>query len=71
MLWFAGSTADVPVLGSALASAAWALILSPLALLLVTLGLARYGVRWWTVALVGASIVINAWGVYWGIVLGW
>jgi hypothetical protein len=44
---------------------------APFALLLVTLGLARYGVRWWTVALVGASIVINAWGVYWGIVLGW
>ena len=44
---------------------------APFALLLVTLGLARYGVRWWTVALVGASVVINAWGVYWGIVLGW
>jgi hypothetical protein len=44
---------------------------APFALLLVTLGLARYGVRWWTVALVAASIVINAWGVYWGISLGW
>ena len=44
---------------------------APFGLLLVTLGLARYGVRWWTVALVVASIAINAWGVYWGIVLGW
>jgi len=44
---------------------------APFGLLLVTLGMARYGVRWWTVALVAASIVINAWGVYWGIVLGW
>jgi len=44
---------------------------APFGLLLVTLGLARYGVRWWTVGLVAASIVINAWGVYWGIVLGW
>ena len=44
---------------------------APFALLLVTLGLARYGVRWWTVALIGASVIINAWGVYWGIVLGW
>jgi len=44
---------------------------APFGLLLVTLGLARYGVRWWTVGLVAISIVINAWGVYWGIVLGW
>ncbi len=44
---------------------------APFGLLLVTLGLARYGVRWWTVGLVAISIVINAWGVYWGVVLGW
>jgi hypothetical protein len=44
---------------------------APFGLLLVALGLARFGVRWWTVALVAVSIVINAWGVYWGIVLGW
>ncbi|MFI5291247.1 MAG: hypothetical protein ACHQ02_00105 [Candidatus Limnocylindrales bacterium] len=44
---------------------------APFALLLVTLGLARYGVRWWTAGLVLLSIVINAWGVYWGVVLGW
>jgi hypothetical protein len=44
---------------------------APFGLLLVTLGLARFGVRWWTVALVALSIVINAWGIYWGIVLGW
>ena len=44
---------------------------APFGLLLVTLGLARFGVRWWTVGLVAISIVINAWGVYWGVVLGW
>ena len=44
---------------------------APFGLLLVTLGLARFGIRWWTLALIGVSIVVNAWGVYWGIVLGW
>lgn len=44
---------------------------APFLLVLMTLGLARYGVRWWTVALVAVSIAINGWGVYWGIVLGW
>ena len=44
---------------------------APFALILVTLAIARFGVRWWTVALVAASIVINAWGVYWGVTLGW
>ncbi|HEY8199705.1 MAG TPA: hypothetical protein VIF44_08015 [Candidatus Limnocylindrales bacterium] len=44
---------------------------APFGLLLVTLGLARYGLRWWTVGLVAISIAINAWGVYWGVVLGW
>ncbi len=43
----------------------------PFALILVTLAIARFGVRWWTVALVAASIVINAWGVFWGVTLGW
>jgi hypothetical protein len=40
---------------------------------LVTLGIARAkGVGWWlAVALVGVSIIINAWGVYWGVTLGW
>jgi cell shape-determining protein MreD len=36
VLWFAGSSADVAVLGAAVASAVWALLLAPLALLLVT-----------------------------------
>ena len=36
VLWFAGSSVGVSVLGAAVASAAWALVLAPLALLLVT-----------------------------------
>ena len=44
---------------------------APFLLVLMTLGLARYGVRRWTVVLVAVSIAINGWGVYWGIVLGW
>jgi hypothetical protein len=44
---------------------------APFALILVTLGIARLGVRWLSVGLVAASIVINAWGVYWGVKLGW
>jgi hypothetical protein len=44
----------------------------PFALLLVALGLARVGrVRWWPAILIGASIVVNAWGVAWGVILGW
>jgi hypothetical protein len=44
---------------------------APFLLVLLTLGLARAGVRWWTIGLVAFSVVINAWGVYWGVVLGW
>jgi hypothetical protein len=44
---------------------------APFALVLVTLGIARLGVRPLTVGLVGASIVINAWGVYWGVAFRW
>jgi hypothetical protein len=44
---------------------------APFAMVLVGLALARFGVRWWTVALVGASVLVNAWGVYWGVTLGW
>jgi hypothetical protein len=44
---------------------------APFAVLLVTLAIAWLGVRWWTVALVAVSIVVNAWGVYWGVVQGW
>ncbi|HTS14028.1 MAG TPA: hypothetical protein VMH24_00045 [Candidatus Sulfotelmatobacter sp.] len=44
---------------------------APFALVLVTLGMARLGPRRWVVALVAASVVINAWGVFWGVALGW
>ncbi len=45
---------------------------APFALILVTLGIARLGARSLVVmALVAASIIINAWGVYWGVILGW
>ena len=44
---------------------------APFALVLVARAIAWLGVRPLTVALVGASILINAWGVYWGLVLGW
>jgi hypothetical protein len=45
----------------------------PFALVLVTLGIARSrGVgRWLAGGLVVLSIIINAWGVYWGVTLGW
>jgi hypothetical protein len=42
------------------------------AVLLVALGMARRsGVGWLGLALIGASIAINLWGVIWGNVLGW
>jgi len=45
---------------------------APFALVLVTLAIAsmrkRIGLA---IALVAASIIINAWGVYWGVVSGW
>ena len=44
---------------------------APFALILVTLGIAWLGVRRLTVALVAFSILVNAWGVYWGVTLGW
>jgi hypothetical protein len=44
---------------------------APFLLVLLTLGLARAGVRWWTIGLVALSVAVNAWGVYWGVVLGW
>jgi hypothetical protein len=43
----------------------------PFALVLVTLAIARLGVRPLTVGLVALSVIINAWGVYWGVQLGW
>ena len=44
---------------------------APFLLILVTLALARRGLRWWSLGLIGLSIAVNAWGVYWGVVLGW
>ncbi|MBA3626713.1 MAG: hypothetical protein H0W60_03115 [Chloroflexi bacterium] len=44
---------------------------APFAMVAVALGIARYGVRPATVALVALSVLINAWGVYWGVALGW
>lgn len=44
---------------------------APFAVILVTLGIARLGVGPISLGLVAASIVVNAWGVYWGVTLGW
>ncbi|MGI8929451.1 MAG: hypothetical protein ACR2H0_08330 [Candidatus Limnocylindrales bacterium] len=50
---------------------------APFALILVTLGLARLGagnrlvMPLLVIPIVAASIIINAWGVYWGVVQGW
>jgi len=44
---------------------------APFAVVLVALGIAWLGARWWVVGLVVLSILINAWGVYWGVVNGW
>ncbi len=44
---------------------------APFALILVALAIARLGARKLTVTLVAISILVNAWGVYWGVTLGW
>ena len=44
---------------------------APFALVLVTIAIARYGVRLITIGLVVLSVLVNAWGVYWGVTLGW
>ena len=44
---------------------------APFAMVLVALGIARLGVGWISLGLVAASVAINAWGVYWGVTLGW
>jgi hypothetical protein len=49
---------------------------APFALILVTLAIAHIGARnrvayVLVIVLVAASIIINAWGVYWGVTLGW
>jgi hypothetical protein len=45
---------------------------APFALILVALGASRLG-RWWPLlaVLVGLSLVVNFWGVMWGVILGW
>ena len=45
---------------------------APFALILVALGASRLS-RWWPLlaVLVGLSIVVNFWGVMWGVILGW
>jgi hypothetical protein len=45
--------------------------LAPFALVPVTLTMARMGLNRRTLLLVGLSVLINLWGVYWGMVLGW
>jgi hypothetical protein len=44
---------------------------APFAMILVTLGVARLGVGALSLALVALSVAVNAWGVYWGVALGW
>ncbi len=44
---------------------------APFALVLVALAIAWRGVTKLTVGLVAASVLINLWGVYWGVTLGW
>ncbi len=44
---------------------------APFALVPIALVMARMGLNRRVVALVALSILINAWGVYWGVVLGW
>ena len=44
---------------------------APFALLLVALAIAWLRVRWLTITLVAISILVNAWGVYWGVRQGW
>jgi hypothetical protein len=44
---------------------------APFAVILVTIGIARVGIGLRSVGLVAASVAVNAWGVYWGVALGW
>jgi hypothetical protein len=44
---------------------------APFAMILVTLGIARLGVKALSVGLVALSVAVNAWGVWWGVTLGW
>ncbi len=45
--------------------------LAPFALILVTIGIVRLGLRRLVVGLIGLSVLINLWGVFWGVALGW
>jgi hypothetical protein len=44
---------------------------APFAMILVALGIARLGIGWVSLILVSLSVAVNAWGVYWGVALGW
>jgi hypothetical protein len=44
---------------------------APFALILITLAIAWRGVSRLVIGLVVLSVLVNAWGVYWGVVLGW
>jgi len=44
---------------------------APFAVVLVTLGIARLRAGWLSIGLVALSVLVNAWGVYWGVTLGW
>ncbi|MEA2026914.1 MAG: hypothetical protein U9O18_09495 [Chloroflexota bacterium] len=44
---------------------------APFATILVALGIARLGIGPISLGLVAVSIAVNAWGVYWGVTLGW
>jgi len=44
---------------------------APFATVLVTLGIARLRAGWLSIGLIAASVLVNAWGVYWGVTLGW
>ncbi len=44
---------------------------APFAVVLVALGIARLGLGVRSVGLVAASVAVNAWGVLWGVTLGW
>ena len=37
----------------------------------ITLAIARMGLNRRVLFLVGLSILVNLWGVYWGVTLGW
>ena len=45
--------------------------LAPFGAILVALGITRLGIGPLSLGLVAASVVVNAWGVWWGVTLGW